>query len=59
MPSQKPFRIPESKRFWQVIVDKELHLKFKLECVKRQVSMNEQVEQLIREFLSGKQKRQP
>jgi len=58
MPNQK-LRIPESKRFWQVIVDKELHLKFKLECVKRQVSMNEQIEQLIRQFVSGKKKRQP
>jgi hypothetical protein len=44
-------RIPESKRYWQAIIDKNLHLKFKLECVRRQVSMNEQLEELIREFL--------
>lgn len=59
MPKQNSMRIPESKRFWQVIIDKDLHYKFKLECVKRQISMNEQIEQLIRQFVTGKQKHQP
>lgn len=46
-------RIPESKRFWQVIIDKKLHHRFKLECLKREVTMNDQLEVLIREFLKG------
>ncbi len=53
MPLYKGKRIPEAKMFWQVIIDKKLHHRFKLECVKRQASMNQQVEELIREFLRG------
>jgi hypothetical protein len=46
-------RITESRMFWQVIIDKKLHHRFKLECVRRQVSMNEEISELIREFLKG------
>jgi hypothetical protein len=46
-------RATDSQRFWLAKIDKTLHHRFKLECLKRQVTMNDQLEVLIREFLKG------
>jgi hypothetical protein len=44
-------RAKESQKFWLAKIDKKLHYRFKLECLKRQVTMNDQLEELVREFL--------
>jgi hypothetical protein len=51
---RKPrIRARQTERFWLAKIDKNLHHRFKLECLKREITMNDQLELLIREFLKG------
>ena len=49
-----PKKIAAHKTYWQLIIDKKLHHKFKVQCVQMSKSMSAQVEELIREFLKRK-----
>ena len=44
-------RLPKGKVYWQVIIDKKLHRKFKARCVEIGKTMTEQAEVLIRNWL--------
>ncbi len=50
----KPKRIAAHKTYWQLIIDRQLHHKFKVQCVQIGKSMSAQVEELIGEFLKRK-----
>lgn len=47
-------RIPEGKFLLQVFVDRNLHKAFKMKCLEIDVTMAEQIERLVRDFVRAK-----
>lgn len=49
-------RTPKGKKLWQLIIDEDLRRRFKARCVEESTTMSDQVEELIRAWLSKSSK---